>query len=83
MRSPLYSARKRLFLKCLIAKNVCILLFVFLQMDQSVCVLSSNKSELNGNISGSCPDLSDEQLKLWDDILFQAVKNEREVSCCA
>jgi hypothetical protein len=49
-------------------------------MDQSVFVLSNNKNELNGNaISGSCPDLSDEQLKLWDEILFKAVQNEREV----
>lgn len=50
-------------------------------MDQSVCVMSNNvgKNELNDNLTGSCPDLSDEQLKLWDDILFKAVQNEREV----
>ncbi|KAI6176036.1 hypothetical protein M3Y97_00755100 [Aphelenchoides bicaudatus] len=50
-------------------------------MDQSmdVCLMSNNKNELNGNgTSGSCPDLSDEQLKLWDEILFKAVQNERE-----
>jgi hypothetical protein len=38
-----------------------------------------NKGELNGNTSGSCPDLSDDQLKLWDEILFKAVQNEHDV----
>lgn len=40
---------------------------------------NAGKNELNGNLTGSCPDLSDEQLKLWDDILFGAIQNEREV----
>lgn len=48
-------------------------------MDQQACLMN-NKSELNGNaISASNPDLTDEQLKLWDEILFKAVQNEHEV----
>ncbi|KAI6198291.1 hypothetical protein M3Y99_01887600 [Aphelenchoides fujianensis] len=27
---------------------------------------------------GSCPDLSEQQMQLWDDILFRAVQNERD-----
>ncbi|CAD5221609.1 unnamed protein product [Bursaphelenchus okinawaensis] len=53
-------------------------------MDQSVdSRLLANQSnhsnlETNGNLRGSCPDLSDDQLRMWDDILYKAIQNERD-----
>ncbi|CAD5228139.1 unnamed protein product [Bursaphelenchus xylophilus] len=54
-------------------------------MEQSVDarLLPNHSSNLpepngNGNMRGSCPDLSDDQLRMWDDILYKAIQNERE-----
>uniref|UniRef100_A0A914CRN3 Uncharacterized protein n=1 Tax=Acrobeloides nanus TaxID=290746 RepID=A0A914CRN3_9BILA len=46
-------------------------------MDESALISSTSKTESNF-IGGSCPDLSDDQLKIWDDILYRAVVADKE-----